>query len=465
MLVVLAPLAAPQVPTPEADALFAKGDWSGAAREFQRATETHPDDGRAWFRLASTMHRLGKYDEAIRDFESAAKLNFQAPYATAAMARAYAAAGQTDQAIAALDCAAKSGFAMVGFLDTDRDFKPLEKLPAYAAIHERVRLNGQPCLTGAQYKQFDFWLGDWDVEVGGQKIARSHIEKISGGCIVQENWMPSNGLQGKSWNFFNSATGKWEQLWIGPGGGALKLEGELRDGAMRYNGTTPRQGGPATEERLTFTPLENRAVRQHWEQSADGGKTWTVVFDGVYRPNDSIEAPMSAAERSELIEHLKSSRRVFHEVLRGVTPEQAKFKPSPERWSILECAEHIAQAEKLLFADALDGLSLAPGGPGSKVAKEALLKVWGTAATKVKSSGDFDPAGRWPDLASIEKVFDARRQRSLDFATETERDLRSRICCGDLDIWQQILAMSAHTLRHIQQINDVKADPNYPKRG
>ena len=68
---------------------------------------------------------------------------------------------------------------------------------------------------------------------------------------------------------------------------------------------------------------------------------------------------------------------------------QAKFKPAPDRWSILECAEHIAQAEQLLFADAINGLNLPPD-----------------STTKAKSSGDYDPIGRWPDLASIEKVFD-----------------------------------------------------------
>jgi hypothetical protein len=49
--------------------------------------------------------------------------------------------------------------------------------------------------------------------------------------------MPNSGLQGKSWNFYNAATGKWEQVWMGARGGVLKLEGEFKDGAMRYTGT------------------------------------------------------------------------------------------------------------------------------------------------------------------------------------------------------------------------------------
>jgi hypothetical protein len=62
----------------------------------------------------------------------------------------------------------------------------------------------------------------------------------------------------------------------------------------------------------------------------------------------------------------------------------------------------------------LDHLNLPPGGARSKVSKESLLQAWGTSTTKVKSSGDYDPIGRWPDLASIEKVLDAQRERSID---------------------------------------------------
>jgi len=40
-----------------------------------------------------------------------------------------------------------------------------------------------------EYKQFDFWVGEWKVEVSGQVIAKQPIEKLMDGCIVQENWM------------------------------------------------------------------------------------------------------------------------------------------------------------------------------------------------------------------------------------------------------------------------------------
>lgn len=459
-------IAAAQVPTPEGDALFAKGDWAGAARAFQGAAESHPQDGRAFFRLGSALHHLGKFQEAAYAFEAAVRLDFQAPYAAAAVARSYSAVNDVQKATEWLTRSARAGFAQLAFIDSSPEFSPLKKDARFAAAHERIRINAKPCTSGAEYKQMDFWLGEWDVEVGGQKIARSRIEKISDGCIVQENWMPFSGLNGKSWNFYNAGTRKWEQVWVGPDGGVLKLEGSWANGKMSFQGFQDQPDGTRSLARLTFTPAENRGVHQVSERSSDGGKTWSVGFDGMYRPNPSVpEHAISADERRELLEHLKASRRVFHEALSGVSPEQARFKPAPDRWSILECAEHIAQAEQLLFADALAGLNLPAAGAKSRVDKESLLEVWGTAKVKVKSSGEYDPAGRWPDLDAIERVFDARRERSIDFVSETERDLRGRLCCGDLDIWQQILAMSAHTLRHVKQIEAVKADPAFPRSG
>jgi len=389
-------------------------------------------------------------------------LEFQGPYAIAAAARSYAAMNQPEKALPLLLRAAQAGFNQLSFMD-DPAFTAWKADPRFARARERVRINAKPCTAGPEYKQLDFWLGEWDVHVSGRKVARSRIEKVSDDCIVQENWMPFNGLSGKSWNFYNPATRKWEQLWIGPDGGVLKLEGELKDGKMVYQGTAEQPNGARVPSRVTFEPVENHGVHQLSESSTDGGKTWTVGFDGVYRhPDAGPEHSISAADRRELLEHLKSSRRVFHEALSGVSAAQARFKPAPDKWSILECAEHIAQAEQLLFADALAGLSLPAGGAASKVDKESLLQTWGTATVKAKSSGDYDPAGRWSDLADIEKVLDTRRERSIDFVNETERDLRGRICCGGLDIWQQLLAMSAHTLRHVHQMEAVKADPAYP---
>lgn len=130
----------------------------------------------------------------------------------------------------------------------------------------------------AEHRQFDFWLGDWEVTAGGRKAGTNVITSIQGGFAVHENWTNAGGGTGTSLNFFDRADGKWHQVWIDASGNALFLAGGLVDGKMVLQ--SAESGGAI--QRVTWTPLEGATVRQLWETSADKGKTWSVVFDGHY---------------------------------------------------------------------------------------------------------------------------------------------------------------------------------------
>ena len=140
-----------------------------------------------------------------------------------------------------------------------------------------------PCKSRPEYRQFDFWVGEWDVRnPQGQQAGTNSVQLILGDCVIFENWTSARGGHGKSFNVYNAAKGKWQQTWVDNSGGVLELTGEYRDGAMRFAGESVGRDGAKTLERLTFTRLGDDRIRQFWEQSADGGKTWTVAFDGTY---------------------------------------------------------------------------------------------------------------------------------------------------------------------------------------
>lgn len=135
----------------------------------------------------------------------------------------------------------------------------------------------------AESRQFDFWLGEWDVSTpDGKPAGTSRIELIANGAGLLENWTGAKGVVGKSLNAFNAAKKQWQQFWVGAGGGVLELSGALVDGQMTLQGEHV-VGGTPTVEKITWTPNADGSVRQHWEQSTDGGKTWTTAFDGLYR--------------------------------------------------------------------------------------------------------------------------------------------------------------------------------------
>jgi hypothetical protein len=132
-------------------------------------------------------------------------------------------------------------------------------------------------------RQFDFWVGEWTVtNPTGKHAGNSRIESVAGGAGVLENWTGAAGYTGRSLNAWNAAKKQWQQYWVGSGGGVLELTGGLVDGRMVLSAEREVRGQRRTE-RITWTPNADGTVRQHWEQSTDGGKTWSTAFDGLYR--------------------------------------------------------------------------------------------------------------------------------------------------------------------------------------
>ncbi len=132
-------------------------------------------------------------------------------------------------------------------------------------------------------RQFDFWVGEWEVSnPAGQMAGRSKIELIAGGAGVLENWTGASGYTGRSLNAWNATQKQWQQYWVGSDGGVLQLVGGIVEGRMVLSAEREVRGQRRLE-RITWTPNADGTVRQHWEQSTDGGKTWTTAFDGLYR--------------------------------------------------------------------------------------------------------------------------------------------------------------------------------------
>jgi hypothetical protein len=142
-----------------------------------------------------------------------------------------------------------------------------------------------PCESGPSYKQFDFWLGEWEArktgDDSGAPVGKSKIEKISGGCVIQENW-ESPGFTGKSWNFYDVGLGKWRQIWIDVTGRKAEFSGAYHESSMRFEGETVRADGVRLKSRMTFFNLGPEKVRQLAERSTDGGQTWTISVDYLY---------------------------------------------------------------------------------------------------------------------------------------------------------------------------------------
>jgi hypothetical protein len=131
-------------------------------------------------------------------------------------------------------------------------------------------------------RQFDFWLGEWEVRrMDGALAGHNRIERTCDGRVLHERYRTDHGFRGESLNIYDATRKLWHQSWVDSTGTLLLLEGGLVDGNMVLSGQLVDDEGSAVPQRITWTPNADGSVRQLWE-SADASGAWSVVFDGRY---------------------------------------------------------------------------------------------------------------------------------------------------------------------------------------
>ncbi len=136
--------------------------------------------------------------------------------------------------------------------------------------------------TAAEYRQFDFWVGSWDVTTGGNPAGTNVITLEERDCLIHEHWTGAKGGTGQSLNFYDSTTKQWNQVWVDNSAGSLRLSGSFANDQMRLTGVAPGPEGKPQQQRIIWYKNPDGTIRQVWETS-DDGQSWTVAFDGVYR--------------------------------------------------------------------------------------------------------------------------------------------------------------------------------------
>ena len=143
-----------------------------------------------------------------------------------------------------------------------------------------------PCAAPA-YRQFDFWIGDWEVfEVGTPaKVAHARIDSILDRCVLREDYVANDGHEGQSFTIYDASRDVWHQTWVTSRGTLLEIEGKFENGEMVLSGRNAK-----TEiVRGTWKPV-NGEVHEVAVKSADGGKTWAPWFDIMFRRAQQTES-------------------------------------------------------------------------------------------------------------------------------------------------------------------------------
>jgi hypothetical protein len=179
---------------------------------------------------------------------------------------------------------------------------------------------------------------------------------------------------------------------------------------------------------------------------------------------------ISPAERAQVVKYLTAMRDQVVAEAGKLTDAQWNFKPAPDRWSVGEVVEHLALSESFLFDQQQQTMAAPPAPEERRTATKGMdatiLRAVPDRTKRFQTAEPLQPGGRLGSHADTLAAFRARRDKTIDYAGTTTDDLRSRAGespVGSIDGYQWLLFIAAHSERHLAQLREVKAHPNFPK--
>jgi hypothetical protein len=178
----------------------------------------------------------------------------------------------------------------------------------------------------------------------------------------------------------------------------------------------------------------------------------------------------SPADKERALKYLESTKQAVLNTTAGLSEAQWNFKSAPDRWSVAEVTEHIAAAEDLLrtmIVEKVMASPVQPEGADVKATDDAVLAMIPDRTHKAQAPEPLKPTNRFGSPQESLKHFIESRQKTIDFLNQ-HTDLRTHAADSPLgkklDAYEWVLFIAAHSERHTKQINEVKADSNFPKR-
>jgi len=178
---------------------------------------------------------------------------------------------------------------------------------------------------------------------------------------------------------------------------------------------------------------------------------------------------LAPADREAGVRYLEKTRDGVVAATRGLSEAQWKFKAGPDRWSVAETLEHIALAEDFIFGAVTEQVMKAPAGAPDRDFKKIdalVLAMVPDRSHKAQAPGPVVPTGRWTPDQALDHFLKSRA-KTIEYM-KTAEGLRDHVTTEDpmkqpMDGYEFLLFIGAHSERHTKQIDEVKADPNFPK--
>ncbi len=268
---------------------FQAEDWAAAANSYEELSSQNKGIAQYHYRLGVSRRHLEEYQAAINALEKARKAGVPGMFVDLELARLFVQRDEPEMALEKLRLAGSEGFGNVQEVEQDAELAKLASKDGYADAMSAIRRNAAPCEYEEETKEFDFWVGEWEVYDRDRtvKYGENTITRKDRGCYLYEQWISATGNTGSSMNYYDPGQRRWRQHWVGAGGSIIDIYGGMVNGSMVLTGRLYNIYPPSeTPFRGTWTPLPDGRVRQFFEQSHDKGHTWVPWFDGYYQRKD-----------------------------------------------------------------------------------------------------------------------------------------------------------------------------------
>ena len=186
-------------------------------------------------------------------------------------------------------------------------------------------------------------------------------------------------------------------------------------------------------------------------------------------PGQATVTELTTKDREFAVKYLEDTRQKFLASIEGVSPAQWTFKAGPDRWSIAEVAEHIAISESTILQLITAKILSAPPAPAGaeRLSDQKMLEALVDRSARFQAPEMLKPTNRWATREALAADFNAARDKTIAYVRDTKDDLRAHAAphpvLKTLDGYQWLLLIVGHSARHTAQIQEVKADPGYPK--
>ena len=196
-----------------------------------------------------------------------------------------------------------------------------------------------------------------------------------------------------------------------------------------------------------------------------------------YADSAAAEEPMEEAAEpytgpnAELIAEFDASTVVLMAAIEGADGDRWTFRESDDRWSIAEVVEHLVLAERGLVhgfvAGLVSGEPNAENTGGYEESDDGVRMFIRDRSTKFVTNEAAEPQGIYATPEEAMADFDGVRAQTIEWLKTTDVDFRLYSGTPNpeidpMDAYQWLIFIAGHTERHSAQIDQVKADANYP---